>query len=61
LIVKAYLGTDSILLSQLIHGASTGSLVVFGPSGVTPAQEALWYAAYGATLWLMLLVAKEPR
>jgi membrane protease YdiL (CAAX protease family) len=61
LIVKAYLATGSILLSQLIHSASTGSLVVFGPFGVTPAQEALWYAAYGATLWLMLLVAKEPR
>src|SRR5579885_1156964 len=61
LIAKAYLATGSILLSQLIHSASTGSLVVFGPFGVTPAQEALWYAAYGATLWLMLLVAKEPR
>ena len=61
LIAKAYLATGSVLLPQLLHAASTGSLVIFGPFAATPAQEALWYAAYGATLWLMLLVAKERR
>lgn len=61
LIAKAYLVTGSVLLPQLLHGASTGSLVVFGPFALTPAQEALWYGLYGIALWLTLLIAKERR
>lgn len=61
LIVKAYLLTGSLLLAQLMHAVSTCSLVVFGPFAVTPAQEALWYAGYGAALWLLLLATKERR
>ncbi|GCE24496.1 CPBP family glutamic-type intramembrane protease [Dictyobacter kobayashii] len=52
LIVWVYSHTQSILLAQLIHISSTGSLVVFSPLFITPAQEALWYGIYAGTLWL---------
>jgi hypothetical protein len=39
-------------LTQLMHVSSTGSLVVFSAAGVTGRQEALWYALYGAVLWV---------
>jgi len=45
--------TGSLLIAQLIHLSSTGSLVMFGPPGVTPAQEALWYGAYAIALWIV--------
>jgi hypothetical protein len=35
---------------------STGSLVIFSPSGVAAAQEVAWYALYGAVLWLLVLI-----
>jgi membrane protease YdiL (CAAX protease family) len=54
----------SLPVAQMIHVASTGSLVVFGPPRVTPAQEALWYAAYGSVLWIVaafILMRADPR
>jgi membrane protease YdiL (CAAX protease family) len=45
--------TRSIAIAQLVHASSTGSLVMFGPKGVTPAQEAFWYAGYGVLLWIV--------
>jgi len=39
-----------------MHIVSTASLVVFGPSRVSPAQEAAWYGAYGAALWIVVAV-----
>ena len=45
--------TNSLLIAQLIHLSSTGSLVMFGPPGVTPSQEALWYGAYAIALWIV--------
>lgn len=45
--------TGSLLIAQLIHISSTGSLVMFGPPRVTPAQEALWYGAYAIALWIV--------
>jgi uncharacterized protein len=61
LIVWVYENTTSVLLAQLIHASSTGFLVVLSPTHVTPAQEALWYAVYGALLWIVvaLLVATQ--
>jgi membrane protease YdiL (CAAX protease family) len=56
--------TRSLPLAQMIHIASTGSLVVFGPSHVAPLQEALWYGAYGVALWVLaafILVRADPR
>ncbi len=50
----AYTHVPSVLLAQLVHISSTGSLVVFGAAHVTPAQEAIWYAGYGALLWLVV-------
>lgn len=52
LIVWAYSNTGSILVAQLIHVSSTGSLVVLSPVRVSPAQETCWYAAYAAALWV---------
>jgi membrane protease YdiL (CAAX protease family) len=63
LIAWFYERTQSVALAQLIHISSTGSLVVFSPSAVSPAQEASWYALYAAALWLfvLLLVRAAPR
>ncbi len=43
LIAWTYSNTNSVLLAQLLHASSTGSLAVFSPH-VTAAQESLWYA-----------------
>ena len=51
LIAWAYSHTGSLLVAQLLHASSTGSLVLFSPLTVTPAQEALWYAGYALVLW----------
>ncbi len=57
LICWLYTHTNSVALAQLTHISSTGALVVLSPSHVTPAQEAAWYAVYGAVLWLGILAA----
>jgi len=41
-----------VLLCQLMHVSSTGSLVIFSPPRVSAAQEAFWYAVYAAALWI---------
>jgi membrane protease YdiL (CAAX protease family) len=56
LISWLYSHTKSVLLAQLMHVFSTGSLVVFSPPAVNAAQEASWYAAYAAILWLLVAV-----
>jgi uncharacterized protein len=55
-IAWVYSHTNSVLLAQLLHASSTGSLVVFSPPRVTAAQEALWYAIYAAVLWLVVAI-----
>ena len=54
LIAWVYSHTNSVLLAQLLHASSTGSLVIFSPPGVTGGQEAFWYAIYAAVLWLVV-------
>jgi membrane protease YdiL (CAAX protease family) len=49
-----YEHTTSVLLSQLMHASSTGSLVVFSPAHVTATQETLWYFVYAAALWALV-------
>jgi membrane protease YdiL (CAAX protease family) len=56
LIAWAYSNTNSVLLAQLLHASSTGSLVIFSPPRVTAAQESLWYAIYAAALWLIVAI-----
>src|ERR1700726_3544947 len=56
LISWLYANTKSVLLAQLMHMSSTGSLVIFSPPAVSASQEVLWYALYGAALWLVVLI-----
>jgi membrane protease YdiL (CAAX protease family) len=56
LIAWIYSNTNSVVLAQLLHAFSTGSLVVFSPPGTSAAQESLWYAIYAATLWLVVAI-----
>ena len=53
LICWVYSNTTSVLLAQLLHISSTGSLVIFSPPSVTAAQEVMWYGVYAALLWLV--------
>ncbi len=54
LICWIYTNTKSLLMAQLMHVSSTGSLVIFSSPGVTAAQEAMWYGLYGIELWLVV-------
>lgn len=55
LMTHIYSLTGSILLMQIFHAISTGCLVMIGPSGVSPAEETLWYFVYACMLWLVAL------
>ncbi len=52
LICWIYTNTKSVLIAQLMHVSSTGSLVVFSAPRVIPAQEVIWYGLYSVALWL---------
>src|SRR5262249_53707693 len=54
LIAWVYANTASVLLAQLMHASSTGSLVVLGSAHTSPPQEALWCAVYAAVLWVVV-------
>ena len=56
LIAWVYSNTKSVLLAQLLHASSTGSLVIFSPPRVTAAQESLWYAVYASASWLVVAI-----
>jgi membrane protease YdiL (CAAX protease family) len=56
LIAWVYTNTGSLRMAPLLHASSTGSLVVLGAPHATPAQEALWYLAYAAVLWVVVIV-----
>ncbi len=60
LISWLYLNTKSVLLAQLMHVSSTGTLVIFSPR-VSPAQEVMWYGAYGCVLWAVVGVMAARR
>jgi membrane protease YdiL (CAAX protease family) len=53
IIAWVYMHTGSVLLAQLLHASSTGSLVIFSPH-VTAGQEAFWYAVYAGALWVVV-------
>jgi membrane protease YdiL (CAAX protease family) len=60
LIAWLYSNTGSVLLTQLMHVSSTGALVVFSAPRVSGAQEAVWYAVYGAVLWVVVAAGLRP-
>ncbi len=49
-----YVHTESVLIAQLLHAISTGSLVILSPPRAAAGQEAFWYAIYAAALWLVV-------
>jgi membrane protease YdiL (CAAX protease family) len=55
LICWLYTNTKSVLIAQLMHICSTGSLVIFSPPAASARQEVIWYALYGLTLWIVVL------
>jgi len=56
LICWMYTNTKSVLLTQLMHVSSTGSLVIFSPPRVIAPQEVMWYLVYGIVLWLAVAI-----
>ena len=58
-VVWTYANTGSVLLGQLVHASSTGSLAVLVPLSLSPAQDTLFYAVYSVVLWgaVALIVA----
>lgn len=54
LIGWVYTNTQSVVLAQLMHASSTGSLVIFSPAAVTAGQETRWCAVYAAALWFVV-------
>jgi membrane protease YdiL (CAAX protease family) len=56
LICWMYTHAKSVLLTQLMHISSTGSLVVFGPPRVSALEEVIWYGVYGGTAWLAVAI-----
>ncbi len=60
ILVWVYSNTGSLLLAQLTHASSSGFLIIFGPSSITPANETLWWAFYAIILWLaaVMVIAK---
>lgn len=54
LICWLYSKTRSLLLAQLMHVSSTGSLVIFSPPRANAAQEVIWYGIYGLALWMVV-------
>jgi membrane protease YdiL (CAAX protease family) len=54
IICRVFANTGSLLLAQLLHTFSTGSLVALSPPRVTGLQEAGWYFAYAAVLWFLV-------
>lgn len=54
LIAWLYANTRSVLLAQLMHVSSTGSLVALSPPMATARQEAFWYCIYAGVLWVVV-------
>ncbi len=51
-----YTNTGSILLAQLMHIISTGSLAMFSPPVLSATREVSWYFLYAALLWISVLI-----
>jgi hypothetical protein len=50
-----------VLVAQVVHASFTGSLILFSAPHVTAWQEAGWYAAYAALLWLAIAAVALTR
>ncbi len=59
LICWIYVNTNSVLMAQLMHVSSTGSLVVFSAPRVTAAQEVMWYGLYAVSLWIAVAIVTK--
>jgi uncharacterized protein len=54
LVVWAYSHTGSLLLAQLMHAGFTGGQVLLTPVLTSSGSGLLWYAAFAASLWLIV-------
>jgi uncharacterized protein len=56
LICWTYSNTKSLLLAQLLHVSSTGSLVIFSAPRLAAGQEVMWYGLYAIALWITVAI-----
>jgi deazaflavin-dependent oxidoreductase (nitroreductase family) len=60
ILVWVYVNTESLLMAQLMHASSTGSLGILVSMSILPANDVLFYVVYGVMLWgvAALLISK---
>ena len=56
LVVWVYTNTRSILLAQLMHASSTGSLSILVPLSLSPRNDTIFYGVYAVALWAAVTV-----
>ncbi len=56
LVVWVYTNTGSVLLAQLMHTSSTGSLSILVPLSLSPRNDTIFYGVYAVALWAAVLV-----
>jgi membrane protease YdiL (CAAX protease family) len=56
LICWTYSNAKSLLLAQLMHISSTGSLVIFSAPRLAAGQEVMWYGLYAVALWVTVAI-----
>ena len=52
----AYENTESLFLSQLIHGSSSGFLAALVPMGIAGKSWFIFYTVYAITLWITAII-----
>ena len=56
LVVWVYTNTRSVLLAQLMHTSSTGSLSTLVPLSLSPKNDTIFYGVYAVALWAAVIV-----
>jgi uncharacterized protein len=56
ILVWVYENTKSVLMAQLMHASSSGSLAVLVSMSISPANDTLFHVVYSAALWLVALI-----
>ena len=56
IIAWVYENTQSVFLSQLIHGSSSGFLAALIPMGITGKSWFIFYSVYALALWIIAVI-----